>query len=175
MAELPTENIYDILSRLPVKSLACCRCVSKQWCNCINDPYFETMYAKRAALNGHLPIMFCQFPSVAYPNSPCTLSFLEHKNEADSFTLEVKKKPPVMEFMCKSWIHSYSSNIVLGSCNGLLYSSKDSHDGNKLVVIHPLRKECYELPPIKTPFHAPQQAWGIDLQESNRLCNMMGY
>ncbi|MFS7926629.1 putative F-box domain-containing protein [Helianthus anomalus] len=170
MAELPTENIYDILSRLPVKSLACCRCVSKQWCNYINDPYFETMYAKRAAVNAPLPIMFRQFPSVDYPNSPCTLSFLEHKKEADSFTLEVKKKPPVMEFMCKSWANRNPDNIVLGCCNGLLYSSKHSHDGNKLVVIHPLRKECYELPPIKTPFHAPQQAWGIDLQESNRLC-----
>ncbi|KAM0069668.1 putative F-box domain-containing protein [Helianthus debilis subsp. tardiflorus] len=156
-AILPSEIMYDILSRMPVKSLARFRCVNKLWCNYINDPYLEAMHTKRPPVNDPVPIMFRQFPSDDHSNSPCTLSFLEHKEEAGICTLEVKKKPPVMEFMC--------------SCNGLLYSSKYFHDGNKLVVIHPLRKDCYESPPIKTPFHPQQQqSWGIDLQESNRLC-----
>ncbi|KAJ0672656.1 putative F-box domain-containing protein [Helianthus annuus] len=170
-AILPSEIIYDILSRMPVKSLARFRCVNKLWCNYINDPYLEAMHTKRPSMNDPVPIMFRQFPSDDHPNSPCTLSFLEHKEEAGICTLEVKKKPPVMEFMCKSWTYRNPDNIVLGSCNGRLYSSKHSHDGNKLVVIHPLRKDCYESPPIKTPFHPQQQqSCGIDLQESNRLC-----
>ncbi|XP_076881974.1 uncharacterized protein LOC143530281 [Bidens hawaiensis] len=51
VAELPSENIYHILSRLPVKSLARFQCVSKLWRNYINDPYLQTLHAKRAVIN----------------------------------------------------------------------------------------------------------------------------
>ncbi|MFS7926619.1 putative F-box domain-containing protein [Helianthus anomalus] len=90
MAEIPLEIMYDILSRMPVKSLARCRCVSKQWCNYINDSYLETMYAKRAH---PMLITFHRFSSFSHPNSPCKLSFLEYKED----TLEMKKKPPAMD------------------------------------------------------------------------------
>ncbi|KAI3828977.1 hypothetical protein L1987_03090 [Smallanthus sonchifolius] len=166
MAELPSEIMYDILSRMPVKSLARFRCVSKLWCNYINDSYLETMHAKRAPADNPMLIMFHQIPS-NLPNSPCRLSLLEYK---DTCTLEVRKKPPVMEFMCKSFSYRFPDDIILGSCNGLLYSSKGHHDGNMLVVIHPLRRECYELPPINRSITHPQQTWGIGCdEESYRL------
>ncbi|KAJ0716809.1 putative F-box domain, galactose oxidase/kelch, beta-propeller, F-box associated interaction [Helianthus annuus] len=148
-AELPSEIMFDILSRMPVKSLARFRCVSKLWCNYINNPYLEIMCAKRAIVNEPMLIMFHQFPS-DHPSSPCMLSYLEYtaEEEEETFTLQVNTKPPVMEFMCKSATYRYPNDIVLGSCNGLLYSSKGHCDDNTLFVIHPLRKECYELPPI---------------------------
>ncbi|MFS7926625.1 putative F-box domain-containing protein [Helianthus anomalus] len=149
MAEFPSEIMYDILSRMPVKSLARFRCVSKLWYSYINDPYLETMHAKRAAANDPTLIML---HNSEYPNSLCTLSFLEYKEETNTCTLQVRKKPPVMEFLCMS--QNYKK-IILGSCNGLLYSSQFSLEYNTstLVVIHPLRRECYELPPIKIPLH----------------------
>ncbi|KAF5775146.1 putative F-box domain-containing protein [Helianthus annuus] len=149
MAEFPSEIMYDILSRMPVKSLARFRCVSKLWCSYINDPYLETMHAKRAAVNDPTLIML---HNSEYPNSLCTLSFLEYKEETDTCTLQVRKKPPVMDFSCMS--PNYKKRI-LGSCNGLLYSSQFSLEYNTstLVVIHPLRREFYELPPIKIPLH----------------------
>ncbi|KAJ0672680.1 putative F-box domain, galactose oxidase/kelch, beta-propeller, F-box associated interaction [Helianthus annuus] len=167
-AMLPSEIMYHILSRMPVKSLARFRCVSKQWCNYINDPYLETMHAKRAAVNDPTLIMIHKLPS-EYPNSLCTLSFLEYKEETDTCThLEVRTDPPVMDFMCKMW--SYN-NVVLGSCNGLLYLSQKEFrfDVTTLIVIHPLRGECYELPQLKTPFNQ-DPAWGNRFSYDVKLC-----
>ncbi|KAJ0478343.1 putative F-box domain-containing protein [Helianthus annuus] len=173
MAELPSEIRYDILSRIPVKSLVHCRCVSKQWRNYINDPYFETMYAKRAAvINDPTIIMFRQSPSNV-PNSPCTLSFLEYKEEAGagSCTLKLNKKPPSMEFMCKRWNDRHPRFIVLGSCYGFLYSSqRHSNDACTFVVINPIRRECYELPPINTPL---QFESGLGFDESTNSFKMV--
>ncbi|KAL8238693.1 hypothetical protein R6Q59_015260 [Mikania micrantha] len=163
MAEFPSDIMLDIFSRLPVKSLARSRCVSKSWRNTINDPYFESMRAKRPS-NDRMLIMFHQFPTDR-PNlpSPCTLSFLERKDQEEpgGCTLEVPKVPPVMKFKCNDWYSRYPKDIILGSCNGLLYSSQGRRDGNSLVVINPLRKECYELPPINRRLAHLQQSWGV--------------
>ncbi|MFS8033497.1 putative F-box domain-containing protein [Helianthus anomalus] len=148
MAEFPSEIMYDILSRMPVKSLARFRCVSKLWCSYINDSYLETMHAKRAAVNDPTLIMLHILFDSDIPTLLCTLSFLDYKEETDTCTLQVRKKPPVMDFSCMGW--DYKKRI-LGSCNGLLYSTK--YNTSTLVVIHPLRRECYELPPIKIPIH----------------------
>ncbi|KAF5775164.1 putative F-box domain-containing protein [Helianthus annuus] len=120
MVELPSEIMYDIFSRMPVKSLARFRCVSKPWCSYINDPYLETMHAKRAAVHDPLLLMLHQL-SYGERNSPCALSFSECKEEAGragSCTLEVRTKPPAsampMGFMCNSWYN-------ISACNGLLY------------------------------------------------------
>ncbi|MFS7926626.1 putative F-box domain-containing protein [Helianthus anomalus] len=149
MAEFPSEIMYDILSRMPVKSLARFRCVSKLWCSYINDSYLETMHAKRAAVNDPTLIML---HNSEYPNSLCTLSYLDYKEETDTCTLQVRKKTPVMDFSCMC--PNYKKRI-LGSCNGLLYSTKFSlkYNTSTFVVIHPLRRECYKLPPIKIPLH----------------------
>ncbi|KAK9068080.1 hypothetical protein SSX86_012191 [Deinandra increscens subsp. villosa] len=173
MAQLPSENMYDIFSRMPVKSLARFRSVSKLWRNSINDSYLETMHAERATTYyDPMLIMFRQILS-HLPNSSCTLSFLEYKEEEDQkggycSTLNVRKKPPVMEFTCKSSGSRFPDDIILGSCNGLIYSSRGHPGHNTLVVIHPLRRECYELPPIRPPFHT-LHSWVIDLEESFRI------
>ncbi|KAK1418960.1 hypothetical protein QVD17_28114 [Tagetes erecta] len=162
MAELPSEIIHNIFSRMSVKSLARSRCVSKQWYAYINDNYLEIMHAKRAAVYDPMLIMFHQLPFVIHMNAPCTLSFLDYKYEEDDCTLEVRKKPSVMEFMTSMWCFTYPNDIILGSCNGLIYSSQGGcDDDNMLVVINPLKKKCYVLPPIKTPFHS-QQSPSID-------------
>ncbi|XP_076935782.1 F-box/kelch-repeat protein At3g23880-like [Bidens hawaiensis] len=171
MAELSSKNIHDIFSRMLVKSLARFRCVSKQFRNYINDPYLETLHAKQATSStDSMLIMFHQFAS-DLPNSQCIINFLEHKEETGGCTQEVTKKPPVMDFMC---LKLRSNVIILGSCNGLLYSSQRRHrDAINLVVINPLRKECHELPPMKATFHyvnKQKRSRGIDLEESSRLC-----
>ncbi|PHT31158.1 hypothetical protein CQW23_27495 [Capsicum baccatum] len=42
------EIIMNILSRLPVRSLHQCKCVSKFWNALISDPYFKMQHFKRA-------------------------------------------------------------------------------------------------------------------------------
>ncbi|GKD40099.1 F-box domain containing protein [Tanacetum coccineum] len=65
------------------------------------------------------------------------------------------KVGPFLEYLRKEPLsRSYIFKIrVQGSCNGLMCLSKD--DGyviTSLAVVHPLRKECYELPPILLHF-----------------------
>lgn len=103
-----------------------------------------------------------RMPLIGYisgrPNQPSILSFL-HINELKEQTPETNS---VMEFRCQK------SLMVLGSCNGLLYLSQNHdndmiNDMTTLVVIDPLRKERYELPPIDIML-------GEYFQESCGLC-----
>ncbi|PWA37489.1 F-box domain-containing protein [Artemisia annua] len=108
MATLPSDIIYEILSRMPVKSLVRFRRVSKLWCEYIDSPYFATIHSKRAVEEEPTLVMLRATHDWCYPNQP---------RICDKF--------------------------------------------NSLVVINPLRKECFELPPMdKKP------DWRLSYEES---------
>ncbi|GJY42045.1 F-box domain containing protein [Tanacetum coccineum] len=83
------------------------------------------------------------------------------KHDNAACLLEVKKNS-FLEFKCCKQSSEYHLHVVLGSCNGLFYLSQDQCDKfNSLVVINPLRKECFELPPMdKKP------DWRLSYEES---------
>ncbi|KAD7478172.1 hypothetical protein E3N88_01308 [Mikania micrantha] len=140
MAELPSDVLFNIFSRLPVKSLARCRCVSKQWCECINDPYLAIIHGERSSPEEPKPIIY-----YGHSNPPCIVSFHITKSN-ETMTLLEDKINPHKQFRCTQ---SSRATMVRGSCNGLIYASQDHVlDKLSLVVIHPVRKECHELPPI---------------------------
>nr|GEX68099.1 zinc finger, CCHC-type [Tanacetum cinerariifolium] len=85
MAELPLDAIFDILSRLPAKSLAHFRCVSKPWCAYIDDDYFGILHGERA-LEELTPIMYD-------PNQSSITSFEIIKSKRGALKA---KKGPVM-------------------------------------------------------------------------------
>ncbi|XP_071699742.1 putative F-box protein At1g32420 [Rutidosis leptorrhynchoides] len=171
--ELPVDIVYNILSRMPIKSLARFQCVSKVWCKYINDPYFEIIMhnAKRGAMKDD-PTMLMMFELDRYPyayaSASASLTMLVTKQEEEKsgatsheeVVITTKKNPrtpPYMEFVCKDWGCRYlvEGEIILGSCKGLIFSSQDHHPDNVddgttvLLVINPLKKVCYKLPPIK--------------------------
>ncbi|XP_071726087.1 F-box protein At2g23160-like isoform X2 [Rutidosis leptorrhynchoides] len=169
--ELPVDIVYNILSRMPIKSLARFQCVSKVWCKYINDPYFEIIMhnAKRADMKDD-PTMLMIFELDRYPyayaSASASLTMLVTKEEEEEksgatsheeVVITTKKNPrtpPYMEFVCKDWGCRYlvEGEIILGSCKGLIFSSQDNNvdDGTTvLLVINPLKKVCYKLPPIK--------------------------
>lgn len=149
---LPWNIMFDIWSRMPVKSLARFRCVLKEWCEYLDDGYLGVIHGERVIVEPTL-IMFHQNPS--YLKNPLTLCFHiinNNKFNDDHHVLKSKKKPD-LEFGCKSWIttssHYEPSVQIRGSCNGLLFISQDNRQVvTSLVVIHPLKKQCYELPPL---------------------------
>ncbi|XP_076933320.1 F-box/kelch-repeat protein At3g06240-like [Bidens hawaiensis] len=180
-AELASENIYNILSRLPVKSLARFRCVSKLWCSYINNPYLETLHAKRAVMNDDpMLISFHNLSSKLPKDSRSinydqfTIRFLEYKEApADEgiCTLEVRKKTPVIELMCKKeFFHGY---LILGSCNGLLYSTRTTLGDSNLAVINPLTKECCELPPVNSTKSYMEDSVGLGFDDSTNTFKMV--
>ncbi|PWA91953.1 F-box domain-containing protein [Artemisia annua] len=100
MAELPSEIILDILSRMPPESLARFRCVSKLWCEHIDrDPYIPIIPA---------PIIMFHQESV----DPYRIRILslckKHKEYTD---LEVNKDP-LLELECPTLSNLYPAVIV---------------------------------------------------------------
>ncbi|GJY56741.1 F-box domain containing protein [Tanacetum coccineum] len=78
----------------------------------------------------------------------------------------LKPKEGSFEFlrMKPLWKCSLVSIKVQGSCNGLIcLSQDDGHVVTSLAVIHPLRKECYELPPLPLCFekHMHRESCGL--------------
>ncbi|GKC50232.1 F-box domain containing protein [Tanacetum coccineum] len=137
---IPSSIIFDIFSRVPARCLARSRCVSKIWCNYIDDRYLTIIHDKRV-VEEPTPILYHHHISLK------TLSLCFHVSEF--------KKGPFLEFLSKRPLSKYSivRIEVRGSCNGLICLSKDDgHLITSLVVIHPLRKEWYELPPFPLCF-----------------------
>nr|XP_043630928.1 F-box/kelch-repeat protein At3g23880-like [Erigeron canadensis] len=48
MDNLPSNVMFDILSRVPVKTIIHCKCVCKRWQTIILDPYFADMHLSRS-------------------------------------------------------------------------------------------------------------------------------
>ncbi|XP_071694356.1 putative F-box protein At1g53370 [Rutidosis leptorrhynchoides] len=191
--ELPVDSIYNILSRMPLKSLARFQCVSKVWCKYINDPYLEIMYnAKQGAMKDDDPAMLMMFQLDVYPYVSTSLTMLVAKEEEKSsatsheeVVITTKKNPPTpyMEFGCKNWGPRFylEKDIILGSCKGLIFSSQDHNVDDSttvLLVINPLKKECfYKLPPIKiwsctSAFHE-REACGLGFDDSTNTYKMV--
>ncbi|XP_071726082.1 F-box protein At1g52495-like isoform X2 [Rutidosis leptorrhynchoides] len=193
--ELPVDIIYNILSRMPLKSLARFQCVSKVWCNYINYPYLEIMHHAKRGMKDD-PTMLITF-QYAYASASASLTMLvtkeedeeeEEKSTATSHeevVITTKKNPltPYMEFVCKDWGPRYyfEKDIILGSCKGLIFSSQDNNvdDGTTvLLVINPLKKECYKLPPIKiwscnTLAFEEREACGLGYDDSTNTYKMV--
>ncbi|CAH1436541.1 unnamed protein product [Lactuca virosa] len=160
--ELPADLIYDILSRMPVKSLDRFRCVCKQWCKYIDEPNLAIIQMNRVA-EEPIPIMLR-----VYPDPGCDLLTLFRITKSKK---DVAKKDSVLEFECKAPFYEYNRHSIRGSCNGLLYLSEYSDTdfpSTTLSVIHPLRNQRYELPPIKI-----MQSSGLGFDASTNTFKML--
>lgn len=99
LPNLPPDIIHDILSRLPVKSLCCFKCVSKPWCTLIDDPDFIKLHLKRSIeTNTNLSIILrdAYLYSVDFDSLDSAIE-LDHPLRSPDYGVD-----------------------LLGSCNGLL-------------------------------------------------------
>ncbi|XP_052116704.1 F-box/kelch-repeat protein At3g06240-like [Arachis duranensis] len=103
---LPPELIRAILLRVPIKHLACVRCVSKLWNTLISDPNFAKSHLDLSLAPSHT-CLFLQDNSHAY--SVDLDALLQDDNDgvdAIALSLPFMKKPP-------------SDFHLLGSCRGV--------------------------------------------------------
>ncbi|GKB08741.1 F-box domain containing protein [Tanacetum coccineum] len=89
-------------------------------------------------------------------------------NQGSTNVLEVKKDP-LLEFTCKKSSEKSLGASVRGSCNGLVYLS----DGISLVMIHPIRKECYEFPCMNLGFSPRVESLGLGFDASTNTFKMV--
>ncbi|KAJ9174392.1 hypothetical protein P3X46_013039 [Hevea brasiliensis] len=114
---LPQELLAENLSRLPVKSLLKCRCVSKTWSSLITDPSFIAQHLKKtAARNSGLLFFRYSTREFVWPFKE-NVRYLLYPDE--SFPAN-----PVEELDCPFKGIKRLANIV-GSCNGVFCLSYD--------------------------------------------------
>ncbi|CAK9184367.1 unnamed protein product [Ilex paraguariensis] len=134
MDELPLDIVFNIFSRIPLKSLFQFRCVSRPWCNIIDHPYLANMHIEQV---GDEPTPILVFdPRLTKSTMTMSLYLLKEKGE----TLETSENP-LLEFDLKGYCFT-------GSCNGLQYFTEGGDEGC-VIVSNPLREEFQRLPSIE--------------------------
>lgn len=170
MAELPSEIILEILSRTLVKSLARFRCVSKLWCEYIDDhTHFARMHGERSVEEPKPIIMFRQ-----KPNFLRILSLpIDESIDCSTTLFEEAKEDPIVEFKYMQMLYVSPETRIQGCSNGWVYMSIN-YDSKltSTVLVNPLRKECYELPPIMHSAPRPD-SYGLGFDASTNTFKMV--
>ncbi|GJR10433.1 F-box domain containing protein [Tanacetum coccineum] len=137
MDRLHSSNMLDIFSRVPAKCLARSRCVSKVWCEYIDDRYLTTVHDKQV-IEEPTPILYhTRLSQDGKFRSLCFHVIAKQTETGIPFTYVLEPKEyPFLEFLRKK-PPKKSSDVrieVRGSCNGLMCLSQDevpcseSHD-----------------------------------------------
>ncbi|KAF3543270.1 hypothetical protein DY000_02001884 [Brassica cretica] len=150
----------EILSRLPLKSIGRCCCVSKLWASILGLPYFLDLFATRSSARPHM-LFACRrdgkvlFFSAPQPqnfdvnsSSDVTANYLSHK----VMTLGTQK----LEWRrTKCCIPHYS--YVKGICiNGVLYyRSVRAYTHDSVIVCFDARSEEFSFIEVETTFKVP--------------------
>ncbi|CAA7018519.1 unnamed protein product [Microthlaspi erraticum] len=105
--------INNILSRLPVKSLAQCRCVSKLWSSIVRRPNYHLLFPIKSpatpkprllyALEKETKLLFFSSPQPPKP-SVRYLPPTRHTSFSSEYCYEVKTYPPVNGLVCSQHI-----------------------------------------------------------------------
>ncbi|GJW79542.1 hypothetical protein Tco_0143517 [Tanacetum coccineum] len=141
-----------------------------QICVNIDDRYLVIVHDKRL-VEEPTPILY--HPHLSRDRITGNLCFhvtISKQPGTTHYVLE-PKEGPFLEYLPKKPFSKYPivGIEVRGSCNGLIcLSQDDGHVITSLVVIHPLRKECYELPPFPLRFagHMLRQSCGLGFDTS---------
>ncbi|GAB2231571.1 hypothetical protein Drorol1_Dr00010579, partial [Drosera rotundifolia] len=121
---LPSDILFDILARLPIKSIIRFMSVSKAWKTMIKDPAFIKLYNEIHADE----------------LSPNTLIF-EHEESLWSIDLDNKR-----ERRCQPLNRRREDSLLVGSCNGLLCYSSDK--GEHVAILNPMTRTRFVLPSV---------------------------
>ncbi|XP_057998933.1 F-box/kelch-repeat protein At3g23880-like, partial [Hevea brasiliensis] len=133
---LPQELLAEILSRLPVKSILICRCVSKTWYSLITNPSFIAHHLKKTpARNSGLLFFGYVTEELDFPFKPYA-RYLLYPDE--SFPAN-----HVEELDCPLKGLKVLYKIV-GSCNGVFCLSYGRY--NRVVLWNPSVRKIVKIP-----------------------------
>ncbi|KAL7250030.1 hypothetical protein ACSBR1_012097 [Camellia fascicularis] len=103
---LPQKVVFDILARLPVKSLLQMRCVCKSWNSLINNPSFITLHINQTLSNNNNELLLLR----------------HHTDGKDQFTVNCNSNTfnECTTFDCPFTNKAKYYLRVVGSCDGFV-------------------------------------------------------
>ncbi|XP_058202598.1 F-box/kelch-repeat protein At3g23880-like [Rhododendron vialii] len=160
LPDLPPEIIFQILPRLPVKSLLRFRCVSKSWRSLISQPQFVKTHLSLASKNTsyahHRLILTGQYPPSTGVKS-CSLYSILNEQSDTAVDLDCPLKGSRWRIM------------VVGCCDGLVCIAA----GNEVCIWNPSTRKSKRLPNARMPYLFCRYGFGYD--ESIDDCKVVGF
>ncbi|KAM7506770.1 hypothetical protein LguiA_017223 [Lonicera macranthoides] len=171
--DLPEDLLIQILSRLPVKSLVCCKCVCLYWNALIESPMFITTHFNHPKNHTRLLVhyykerRYCRFDSAfdLYPNDETVInngSELPVREDIDNPL--VKTTYPLPKLLSSSF------SDIFGPVNGLfLVHYVSNPEADNVALWNPATKEfrtlpapAFNLPPTNYTYNGLNFGFGLD-------------
>ncbi|XP_058203814.1 F-box/kelch-repeat protein At3g23880-like [Rhododendron vialii] len=159
---LPPEIIFEVLSRLPVKSLLRFKCVSKSWRSLISQPEFVKAHHSLASVNTDythhrlLLIYFKSYPRVDFKS--CSLYSVVNEKSDTAVDLDC----PVSVYHNTTW--------VVGCCYGLVCFVA----GKEVSIWNPSTRKSKRLPDVEMVNHY-LKTYGFGYDESVDDFKVVGF
>ncbi|KAK1385197.1 F-box domain-containing protein [Heracleum sosnowskyi] len=132
--ELPNELVDEILTRVPVKYVLRCRCVSKEWCSVIDNTNFLEKYLKVSVERnrGGVLIQGSALDDSGRKYLVADIESLEDGSAINDISEEVGGV--------------FNGARVIGSDNGLVCLSMSGDDMDSMFLLNPCTRKCKKLP-----------------------------
>lgn len=123
--ELPMNLIYEILSRLPPKTIICCKCVCKTFLKILTDPYFSEINLIKAPnvcaslILQHSPSS-CAFHFVYMQDLEETSAAATCNDDRPFNCRRISRPCEALTVRSTRFELSHRKVTLVGSCNGLL-------------------------------------------------------
>ncbi|KAL8091184.1 hypothetical protein AgCh_040331 [Apium graveolens] len=126
--ELPNDLVDEILTRVPVKYVLRCRCVSKEWCSVIDSAKFVEKYLKVSVKRNRVGLMI-------QGDKKYLLTDLEYL-EDDSAVIDISEEVGGI----------LNGARLVNSTNGLVCLSLLDNNINAIFLLNPCTRKCKKLP-----------------------------
>ncbi|XP_051139152.1 F-box protein At3g07870-like [Andrographis paniculata] len=140
LANLPSEIIIDIISRLPVRSIIRCKRVCKSWLNLLNTPEFIESHHSKSTPG--LAVLQYQLPEIF-------LMLFEVEDEIEPEHHELHYIP-ITEFDVQAFMRLFHSIVIQGSAKGLLLLREISQEPDSLYICNPITREYTKISSLET-------------------------
>ncbi|KAL5720898.1 hypothetical protein ACHQM5_013526 [Ranunculus cassubicifolius] len=143
-SNLPIDIIFDIFTRLPLKSISQCKWVSKSWYNFILNPRFADLHFSRFKHDFPCAIFPTRYGS-SYLIDPESIS----RYETSAIVYDLNLKEFRKNFtISNGWNCGWNSFEVFGTVNGLVCFSPErcGYEPNVYYVVNPITRDYVLLP-----------------------------
>ncbi|KAL0710567.1 hypothetical protein Bca4012_017545 [Brassica carinata] len=167
---LPIDLVMEILSRLPVKSIGRCCCVSKLWAPILRLPYFLELFSTRSSGRPHMLFAYRGKGEVLFFSSP------QPQNSDENSSSYVTAN------YLSSVSHDGSLCYISGPVHGLVcLTFRDKENSKEHLICNPSTGQTFTLPQVgkmvglRSPFKAVSILWYDPIDKKGKVLFMEQY